>query len=677
MSEPVRGPTRRTAVRTSTDLATWTHQPHMQFTGGSEGQGEVLGNAQFHLDWGNVFLDGAAPGIIAEPSDLEGRFVEVLKEDPAGTVTIDTVAYIPFWHGIMLAPTSVPAASGGANSYTAQGIGCLLNEINCQWGRTLKGDGSTVTVLHRIADCNALPAGDRSTSTATVGGHTVYVHDLRNESGGNAWTALQWLEYVMACNFRWEDALTATGSGQVGIDWEIVDPTSCLAYQVPRYQPYGKTLQQVWTDLAGKMRGLTFSCSIVYDGVTPIFTVTVWSGSAAAIGSTVPANPEVWNQLDNTSPYLHPITIRTVADQVADEIAIRAGQRHIGISLGIWGSGSPWTADADAQMGKGWSDAAEALKDANLGLPPRATYAHAWQRFVLKPSWNLRQFESTVEGLPNSFDVDGTGTNPVFGYHGREGTAEHIASPSYEYPALALEAMDDLPAALGFTALAVGVRQPVVIIYEASTGVFVDVSSEWGLSIESSPPAVLLDDGAYGATIRETLTDGRKIIVSMGLIDALPFMVSWRRAPGEWPRVVPRVKTISRPDLTHEYLLNEMVQTVSSDDGGTLTKLSARVTTRDNLPQLIDLLNQARAFYESPYKIATFTDRGVLNIDPAYQPGTILGDITDGTAAQTIGATVTRRSWKLQYATGVDSVSVPYWETTWETDVIYPDLGVL
>lgn len=680
MTEVTRGPAEKAIVQTSHDAAIWTTRPDVEFTGYSEGQNEIIGNATFVLHWGTVCRAGEdTAGLIPQQSDLAGLLVRVCKQESGGSVTYGDDTYEPRWHGKLLTPDDQQngGAESGTTNYTAMGIGGLMNERACRFGRTLKGDGSTAAVLHMLPTFNRLPAGDRSTSTFTVGGKSVYIHDLRNEAGGNKWTTRQILDYLMACNFRWESSPTVTGSGQVGLAWSIDDPSGCLGYTPSEYDASGKTLHQVWLDLCGHNRGLTFHVDYVVNEMV----IYVESGLAASLNTgtwTIPANAHQWDQTDDGDPFLYGVSIREVADEVADEIIIEGSPRIIGMTVAIWGSGDPFTANASAGLTKGWSDGNETSKNTwmanNPFGSPRLSYAHAWQRLVIKPAWDLAQYDAATQGLSNSYDVNGTGTG-LHGYEGLLGTTEHLASgATVEFPALALTAERDLPCALGFTALSVGPRQDYVVVEETSTGFYEDRSTEWGLTIEPTPPAVVLDDGAYGTNIKATLQAGRKILVTMALRDVLPFAVSWRRTQSEWPNTTPRTKIIRRPDLTQEYLCDDMVTGVSADGGGTLVKLSSQVTTRDNLPQMLALLGQARAWYEEPYTIVSFTDRGTWDTDADYRPGTMLRDWIHNGTTRSINAVVTRRTVRLEYAQGEGGQQVPYWSTTYETDVVYPDL---
>lgn len=688
MTEDVRGPFERELVQTSRDMIEWTTRPDMEFTGGSEGQGEILGDASFVHPWGEVARAGqTVPETVSEPTDLEGLFVRVLKQafDGSGSVTHGDDTFDPVWYGKLLAPDASTTGANGITNYTAVGIAAVFQESSCIWGRSLRDDGTAVSVMRILKPFNALPAGDCSADSFTIGGgagHSVRVHDLRYAGGDYSsdpvekWTAISALEYLFACNFRWESQPTSTGTGQSGLEWAISDPEGCLAYDLPTYDANGKTLQEVLNDLAGKERGLSWMVTV--SGTT--LTINVSSGLAAPITvgtTTIPANPNVWDQLDGGNPFLHPFTIRTVSDVVADQIIVQAAPRRIGISLAIFGSGDPYTTHADAQLDKGFSSAAETACNTYLdtrNAPARRTsYAQAWVRFQIRSGWNLRQYPAASEkGLSNAFDVSST---PAYGFDGMTGDAGHEATPTFQVAAYELEARNELPCAFGFTALTIGPRHPIIIVAEDfQAGTWVDHTSDWNVDVESNPPAVLIDDRADGFLVREILRAGRKIIVTIGMDDTMPVAVSWVRNPADWKTSQPRTKIIRRPDMGKDLLLSGMVTGVDADTGGSLTTLASETTTRDNLPQLRALLAQARAHYEKPYDIVSFTDRGVWDTDPAYRPGTLLGTVMDGANTRVIEAMVTRRRWRREYATTDDGLQVPYWSTTWETDVVYPNL---
>lgn len=678
MTEAARGPCLREFVQTSPDLAVWTDRAALQVEGYSEGQSEILGDAEFRLDWGPIAANGANLATVSDLADPGGLYCRILKEPATGTgaITISGVTYDPVWWGRMLSPDNASTAASGVTMYRAAGIGVVLHDRTCWLGRCLvKSSPATYSIAFNLAPFNHWPGGDRSTAQASVGGVNVYCHDATGTTTGNRWTAAQILANLFACSFKYEHPPTVDGSGQLGLNWSISDPQSCLAYDPGRYDARGKTLGEVLNDLAGRRRGLTWWVTVS----STTLTINVASGLVTAIsvgGNTVPANPNVWDQLDATDPFLHPTTIRTVTDEVADEIVVRGSPRRIGITLAIYGTGSPWASDSASQLVKGWSDAAETACNTYLDTGGNArgrrltSYDAAWRRFELRrEGWNGAQYSSG--GMPDSLTTATDASYGTAGYTGeatRTGLVSTLAGMWYG-------ADSELPCAVGFTALNVGPRQGVVIVAEDyAAGTWFDHSSDWSVRVEESPPAVWIDDGADGAILRAILRDGRKVLVSLCLVDFWPFQVMWRRDPADWIAVPPRTKPINRPDLGHEYLLSGMVTGVSSEAGGTLTTTSGTVTTRDDAHRLRMLLAHARAWYEEPYRQASFTDRGVWDTNSAYGPGTILGAITDGVTSHTIDGIVTRRRFRKERITGDNGTTVCYWSTTWETDVLYPDL---
>ncbi len=675
MTETARGPTLRAYVQTSPDLAVWTSRPSLVVEEYSEGQTEIVGSATFRHDWGAIAAPGADVATVADLGDLGGLYCRILRENLTGAITVDTLKWDAVWHGVMLSPDSATSGGNGTTTYQASGIAAVLNSRSCWVGRCLvKSSPAGYAVAFNLAPFNHWPSGDRSTAAVVIGdpyAAAVYVHDATKTDTGNQWTASQIISYLFACNFRYEHPPSISGSGQLGLNWALEDPDGCLAWIPERYDARGKTLTQVLNELAGHKRGLVWYVTVS----STTLTINVKSALATALTvgvDTIPANAAVWDQLDATDPFIHPVTIASVSDEVADEITVRGSSRRIGITLAIYGTGTPFVSAAASQLVKGWTDTAEAAANTALdnGVVTRRTaYEHAWRRFALRAEdWSGAAYSSG--GMPDALT---TATDASYGTAGYSGVASRTGLSTLA--GLWYSAEGDLPCAAGFTAVNVGPRQPLVIVAEDDTaGTWVDHSTNWTVQVESSPPAVIIDDGANGTTLRDILRAGRKVLVSLTLVDFLPFQVMWRRNPAEWIAVPPRTKLIEMPDLGQEYLLSGMVTGVDADAGGNLLTTSSQITTKDNVVQLRRLLAQARAWYEEPYQRATFTDRGVWDVDPAYGPGTILGVITDGVTEREINASVTRRSFRCESIQSDNGSTVRYWSTTFETDVIYPDM---
>jgi len=681
MTEACRGPADKALVLTSRDLLTWDYQTSLEFIEYSEGQSEILGNAQFKINWGEVSKPGDSVSTsVDDPTSLNGKFVcvcqQVAHNDPDARVIHGDDIFKQVWYGKMLSPKSDSNGKNGVTVMTAAGIATVLNERVCWMGRSRTATSPVLySIAFELAPFNHWPSGDRSTATYAVGGVAVYGHDGTITTTGNSWTARQILDYLMACNFRVEHPPTPAGTGQAGLNWSISDPRGCLDYIPERYDAKGKTLMQAWNELAGKKRGLMWWITVA--PVTNVLKINVDSGvvSAITVGTTViPANPNVWDQTDSGDPFISPFNVQRIDDQVADEIVVKGSPRTIGITLAIYGAGSPFVANSASQLDKGWTTGVETGADAALDEvkepSTRAIYDHAYRRFVLKAEgWTGDQFGGTG-GMPWALV---TATNASYGANGWDGSVTSGAGGGKK-PAAWYKANANLPCDVGFTALNVGPRRRAILLAEDYTaGSWFDHSSDWQLTVETSPPAVLIDDHQGGAIIRGILRSGRKIIVTLALEDFFPFQVSWRRDPADWPSVIPRTKTIEVPSLSQEYLMNGMATGCDYATAGSLIT-TTQVTTKDNLVQLRAMLAQARAWYTEPYQIVTFTDRGVWDSRPEYGPGTILGSVIDWANTTVVEAVVSRRTVRLEYASGADGIKVPYWSTTFETDIVYPDM---
>ena len=183
MTEPVRGPFERALVQTSRALSDWTTHPDIEMLEYSEGQGEIVGNAQLQQAWGEVVREGQTVSeLVSEPTSLGGRLVRILKQSlgGGGSVTYGDDTFEPVWWGKLLSPDAGTSGANGITTYTASGIAALLNERKCWLGRTLiktPNIAANVRVAFDLAPFNHWPSGDRSTGTFTVGGTAVYIHD--------------------------------------------------------------------------------------------------------------------------------------------------------------------------------------------------------------------------------------------------------------------------------------------------------------------------------------------------------------------------------------------------------------------------------------------------------------------------------------------------------------------
>lgn len=671
--------TLRSAVQTSADLDTWTTQPSLSFLSYEEGEGGTIGSATFSQDWGLIAEEGAAAATVTE-LDIVGKFVRVLRELRTGetghgdAVTVDGVNYNAVWHGKILAPSSPMLDGNGSTAFSASEIACVLNEAACRVGRWVRDDGGA-TDCHVAFDLpvfNATLKGDMSAGTYSVGGMTVNIHDLRPGYAGAEWTAIKIINNLIACNLRHEQPPTPNGAGQVGLSCTINDPNGCLNYVPHVFDARGKTIAQVLNELAAEERGMTWRATVTSGAI--VVTVRSTTAVAVSVGEgvnawTVPANTESWD-IDSSDVWWWPVNVTTNADTQADIIEIRGGVCRTGITLGLWGTGDPWAGDATAQLTKGWTDDEETGFESFLSDNPGTTrtvyFERVWRRFVIRDGWDGGQYGGSV-GLWNTayFESD---TGLGYGVDGWRGELNSWQPGELSWPARGLQAAANIPCGQGFTALNVGQEQVYVIVAEdTESGKWVDHSHDWAVTIESNPPAVVVDDGAMGLTISGILKAGRKILVTLGIEEAIPLQVSWCAASTAWANAQPRTKLITRPDIGTDRVLVGAVRGVNTDMSGALVTVASEIVSRDGTKKLNAALAQARTWFAEPNTIVSATNRGAWDATQTTGPGSIIHQVIDGAKVKTCDAVVTKRIVRRETKDGV-----PYWSTSYVTDVIAP-----
>ncbi len=290
---------------------------------------------------------------------------------------------------------------------------------------------------------------------------------------------------------------------------------------------------------------------------------------------------------------------------------------------------------------------------------------------MFKPGWDGFQYGGTY-GLWNNYSVSGFG-DASYGDEGfnLDNDSSLAAVPFSGW----LRCSGELPCSKGFLSLASSREQAIIMAEDFTSGTWVEHTGDWGVSVEETPPSVLIDDRQEGRVIAAILAAGRKIVVTIGIEEWIPWQCSWVRPgrPGTWPRLTPRTKVINAPALGYDRVLNGAVRGAAVNGSfipnGSLSTTGAEIIVRNDTVRMLALLAHARAFYEEPFSIATWTDRGNWDIGATKVPGTILTTVNDGMNTRTCNAMCTRRTVKLSYEQGV-----PYWSTSYQTDIVYPTI---
>jgi hypothetical protein len=280
-------PTLRTRVRTAVTFGTWTDRPEIEPLQDSDGAGQVVGDASFRRFHGQVAQPRAAIATVAT-LDLSGQWVQILHEDPLGSITVDGDTWTAAWHGrIQGHRRAENGGDRGETIYHAIGIAGTFGQITMTAGVELYAGSVPVPVdPGYLPPFNRMAGGDRTAATYTVGSDVVYIHD--RQSHGNRWTARQILDHLLALYSR--PLLPPLYAGDGTITWTVSDPGACLAYEPEDLDLHGASLLDAINALANARRGLTWWTEIT--GTAGV--VVVASASPVAVSSgytyTLPAS---------------------------------------------------------------------------------------------------------------------------------------------------------------------------------------------------------------------------------------------------------------------------------------------------------------------------------------------------------------------------------------------------
>jgi hypothetical protein len=651
--------------------AGWTTQRWVRAVSGSGGSNQALGEWTLTQDFGVVKPQNAADftsaGIAPDITraglvdDLVGVVVRLLKSDDDGLVTVDGATYTAFWHGVIQAQSIEPDLAptrdtGGRVTWLAAGIGSVMDGIHLDRGWLYQGVGAAVDPGY-LPPFNHQPGGDRSTSTITLNGLAVYVHQLGDSASVNEWTALDIVELLLAA------AATPTlpgGTTAYGWSWSlIIDDAGCLDYVPEDINLGGLTLLQAINELISTKRGLTWTLEV--SGSSVFIRVRSASPDAIAIGTyTLPA-ASVTATLDVTDPDVAPWISGLVIEQdessTYDGIRVRGATPLTGLTLAY-----------PDHLTKGWEASEET---AHAGFPSLPLYETVYRRFILSPTWDETGYSGGLQNTPQVATSDAYGVNGLTG--GRSDTVAADRVPGYVH---AGERM--VPCAEEFSSSGIGPRQaPVIVVYNG-TNLYEDMSLKWRVEIQNEPFAIVIDDGKNGLELKARLAaSGAKLYVTVGMREHRPLAVSWQRSPAEFPRATPRLKLIQVQGCELWRVNSGTITGVDGDKvrgavGTSLTTVGVALDVRDDRDRLAAVLALARAWFAVPGYRVRWTDRANLDIGDTYAPGTLLTSVTLGDRTYGTYALITRRSWQL-----VVRDEVEMWDTVYETQRILPDLEVI
>ena len=658
-------------VQTSPDFTTWTTQTGVRCTECSEGAGQIVGSATL------VRLIGTArePGATGSPASqtpltgLVGQWARVLIADAGGAITVSGTNYAALWHGTIDAQRISDTGGGtGTQSFACAGLAAHLGRIALinGWTEAIGTGGTTVAdYVLRVPVFNTADGGGASTPTYSIDGVSCKVFDTYS---GTKWTAKQILQLLLASHGRWDDL---DGGFTGNLSWTLSAGT-LLDYEAPTLDVNGMTLLDAVNTLISPRRGLMWRVTV--SGTTATINVLSIAASAitvAASGSysayTLPA------ATDTSTPDLSGIWssgVELTEDQSStyDHIAISGARPWVGLTVAY----DPANATSEAKsLVQAWTNAQETSWNTAAG----PTTDGVWRSFKLNPLWDGRQYGGSTYGLRQNLTLDANG----------DLTGERVYDSAVDFPPGVLSIDGELPCGVGFAYDPTGPRQDIMAFWKP-TG-----SSAWydmdgpvqelnrSVTVANGPGVVHIGSPSRekaGSTQQRNKyqlmsaagTINGVILVTLGVREPDPLMVTWTRASASWPRTNPRTLSVHLPNAEQWVMLSGTVKGVS---GGSLTTESSETTIRDDVPSMRSYLAFLRAYFGEPARALSWTDRGLIEYGygtGAPAPGTLVTTATLGTGSTTINAVLTRRTWRLDESG---------YGTSYTTERIVPDIEAI
>lgn len=639
-------------VQTARTLPTadsgWTTQRWLYFAGGSEGAGTVLGDATLvqaygviQAEQGRQFVSvGALPDTRRTGSgeSLVGQLVRLLKLDTAGTVTIGSRRFTPFWWGQITGQQTAPdgasgTKAGGSVAFTCAGMLSLLDQIQIGHGWIRPASGTTAVKLGRMPKLNdTWPA----TNGAILDGTSIAA-GFYNTAGSTPQTAANLIQTLLT-------GYATLSAGYGGLPWALAIVSSCLNYVPPAQDWNGLTVLQAIEQIAGAARGIVYRCTVSAAGVP---TITFQSASAEAIvmaSYTLPASTDTVAFNATNLPNADEVVFAEDQSSTADIIIVRGARPIRGITLAY---------DPAA------TGTCALVRTANLGSAADPLV------FSLNAAWSGLNHDGQT-GLRGTLTPATTAEVAAYGNAGLTGARAAGGYGSTAKPTAGIELLDYLRISDNGSTKQI---KPILSLRNGSTvyGPGSIQTKGWTVDILNDPPAIAVDDGAGGRALQLFLDAGYSLLVTLSVLEVDPLQVSWIRSSSDQPRAAARVRVIDLPEIDDVTLAPGTLSVPDAPGSG-----SGATTIVDGLPRLRAALALARARFAIPDFRLTYRDRGILDTDATGRPGQLVTTVHRGDQAQTVNVTLTRRRWVLSRDENGE-----WWDTLYEASRVLPEIGAV
>jgi hypothetical protein len=644
----------------------WVTQYWLRFESGSEGAGQIMGEAVLQQRFGIVtnqndpvqVVTGTAPAINGGGIDdgLVGQLVRLIVADDAGSISIrdgDGVnSYAAFWWGVVSAFSVEPDNrdndnAGGTATWRCVGILSVLDKITVNSGFVMQIGGDGWVDPGYFPPFNDLPGGDMSATDMAVGNGSASVHDLSTLNAATPWTMAQEINLLLTgC------ANPVVNGDITGWTWNYSDDDGVLDFQTERIDINGLTVLQALATIANQKRGVTWRA--IVNGSTVTIAFSPGNRYAITIGDqTFPASTNTASYVAAGNLWTYGLVISEDDSSTYDIIECRGAHPWVGLTVDF--------SDADeTAIDSGWTSEDETNWNGDINYPGTD---NVYRRFVFTTTWSGNQFGSTTVGIRNSLTTDGSGQ-----FTGeRTYDAESPTVPPTMYQMERMLPCGTVFEQLGTARLAP--FQPPVVVCGSAANTWFDYSQNARIEPQSFPSGVYIDvDKWKGLTIADRIDNGEALLVTLGFREPQPLRVNWIADPSTWPTSTPRIKMIDVPNIEQWILLDGSITGVSNDLS-TTTKVSGDQVMRDDTVRLQQILALAVSRYGYASVTAAFSEAAILDFSATLAPAVLLTDVVTGTDDVDVNAVITRRSWKRVVRDGVDM-----YDTTYETTRVMPDV---
>jgi len=560
----------------------WTERENMMALVTSFGTTKAVGRGSFELVYGDYGKAGTID-TYAIPA-IAGHYIKVEYDG-------DDV-----WWGV-LGPNQVrpggPDSNHGVIGYQAEHIlGILDRQFPC---RGLEVSDGHVAHTGPLLPFNVLPGGDMDTADDVTNGCRLHHRD----GTGTYWTAYHVIRTLLTLFAnRFVDPYTGHATG---ITWELTSSAN-LTWQVPPFNPNGKSILEIINLLCSQDRGVVIRVSSV-DAVTDTVYLTAYNCArrSVTIGSSSwsAATPENVNFDTDAEEWKDPEI--HVAPRPYDAVYAYGARPWVGLSLWYQQGNS-----ASSIVPDGWtySDTPSECQGSE----------DVWHRFKIADDWDGRQYNKSGLTVGIRSNLETAGILPT-GY--ASWTAD-IPAPSQ------LELTANVPASIGWGTSESGPRQGGVVVISDNAG-------KWRLfpiSIRCGHGFIHLGtDRRSAAMLKAMLASGdNTMVVTVGAREWCPITVATCQATPV--RDVHTVLTREVPSAELWEMIDGTVKGINTS--GALVTYSADDTIRDDVPELQKLVAMNAAHITEGGGAIRFTLDGEIKVPTTtwFPPGKLIATAT-------------------------------------------------